>query len=270
MNNDKVIMIKKIKKILLISTITLFSISAFLGIIFVLVGVDSTAWKIIGTTAILGLLSLLSMNNVFRLESEQKQIKILSITALISNIFWSIPWIFIVWDIFRTFMCDESTVTGYYGYSYRDCSRSFYDFMEFIYKLVGTAGIISATTTVVANFLNMKNYSSAIKALKITAISSAIFLGAYFLPAIWFEDGGYISDTWRLIAVVAIIFVFSSIITPILAKIAKNKEKNSNAAPRVDEVQLREQIEAEVRAKIAQEQLSDIRTDATKTEQPDS
>jgi len=61
MDDNKVIIMKKI---LLISTITLFSISAFLGIIFVLVGADSTAYKIIGTTAILGLISWISLRNI--------------------------------------------------------------------------------------------------------------------------------------------------------------------------------------------------------------
>ena len=60
---------------LLFSTITLFSISAFLGIVFVLVSADSTAWKISGTVFVFALLSLFSMNNVFRLESERKSVK---------------------------------------------------------------------------------------------------------------------------------------------------------------------------------------------------
>jgi polyhydroxyalkanoate synthesis regulator phasin len=102
MTNNQIV---AIKRMLLFSTITLFSISAFLGIVFVLVSADSTAWKISGTVFVFALLSLFSMNNVFRLESERKSVKYLSVVALISNIFWSLPWILIIWNVFGLAMC---------------------------------------------------------------------------------------------------------------------------------------------------------------------
>ena len=255
MTNNRIV---AIKRMLLFSTITLFSISAFLGIVFVLVSADSTAWKISGTVFVFALLSLFSMNNVFRLESERKSVKYLSVVVLISNIFWSLPWILIIWNVFGLAMCTETVIR--YTYSYSQCPESYYDVMRFIYQLAGTAGIISLTVTVVANLLHIKDYSMAIKYLRISGISSAIFLGVYFLPSIWFSEANYISDTWRLIAVVAIIFAFSTIVTPILVKITRNKLERATPAPQMDEARLRQEIEAEVRAKIAQEIASSATT----------
>ncbi|MDR1969765.1 MAG: hypothetical protein LBQ11_00235 [Candidatus Nomurabacteria bacterium] len=261
------ISIKDIKRALLIATITLFSVSTFLAIIFVLLGTDETGWRIMGTTAILGLLALLSMNNVFRLENEQKTTRILSTTALISNVFWSIPWIFLVWNLFKIILCGESTA-GHYPL--RDCSVNYYTFMDLVGKIAITAGIISATSTVVANFLTIKNYSTAIKALRSMGISCAIFSGVYFMPAIWLVSD-YLEWSWRLFAIACIVLVFSCIVTPILAKVEKGKMQKpvSVPAPLVDEAKLREEIEAKVRAEITAEREQASQQQTESNDQPE-
>lgn len=242
-----------IKRFLLFSTISLFSLAAFLGVIFVLIGVDETAWKVCSTVLVFALLSLFSMNNIFRIESKRKTVKNLSIIALISNIFWSIPWIIFIWEPFKVFICTQTV--SYYGYNNLSlqCPVGYQNFMEALNTLSSTAIIISMVTTINSNFMNIKDYSPAIRYLRIAAISSATFLGVYFLPAVWKLDSEYISSTWRLITIVSIVFVFSAIITPILAKVARNKTQATAPVSPSDEARLRQEIEAEVRAKIAQE-----------------
>ncbi|MCL2094569.1 hypothetical protein FWH13_00385 [Candidatus Saccharibacteria bacterium] len=157
-----------------------------------------------------------------------------------------------LWGLFELLICGVSTTS-----TSRPCPTSYWNIMDVIYRIAGTAAIISATATVTANFLNIKNHTPTIKLLKTTVIASATFLGFYFLPAIW-SSSSYLSYTWRLAAVAAIIFVFSNIITLILTRIEKTKLQKSppnRTSPQpIDETKLRQEIEAEVRAKIAAEQ----------------
>ena len=235
-----------LRRLLVIATITLLSLSALLGIVFVLTGADGVAWKVCGTVAILGVLSLITMSNIFRFEGSRITIKILSVVAIVAAVIWTLLLIGTIWDVYRTIVCEDT---------YRTCSRLYSDFMQDILKIIVTGVIVSITTTVIGAFLQIKNHSSILAVFKYTAIASAVFLGVYFLPAIWFEDGDYIEDSWRLMAVVGIVFAFTSIVTPIVAKVQKSrslKSAEANPAP-IDEAKLRKEIEAEVRAKIATE-----------------
>ena len=234
------------------TTITLFSISAFLGIFFVVVGTDTLGWKVVGTTVILGLLSLLSMNNVMRLESPKAPIRNLSTIALISNLFWAIPWILIVWDAFEFFFCTQTPqryLSAHY-YLVADCPVWYSGMMELIIKIALTAGILSITTTIASNFLGIKNYTQAIGTLKNITTYSAATIGLYFLPAIWTEDADYIRESWRVITIFFIVLVFGSVVTPVLVRIAKAKTEKPlpQATNQVDEDKLRQEIEAKVRA----------------------
>ena len=249
-----------IKKLLFISTIVLFSISALLGIISILFGSDETVWKIAGTTALLGMLSLLSMNNVFRLESELSSVRTLSTIALVSNILWSLPWILFLWDFFVATLCDRTPVTteGYLHYS-STCSSLYYATTDVLHKIATTAAILSVVATVASNFLNIGYRTRTIDLFRYTAITSSTIIGLYFLPAIWSGEEEYIGRSWRFIAILAIIFVFSSIITPILTKVARTKSRNPATTTHqpVDEVALRRELEAKIRAEIAAEQRAE-------------
>lgn len=259
--------LQNIKTLLLTATITLFSISALLGIIFILVGTDTLGWRVVGTVAILGLLSLLSMNNVMRLESPKAPIRNLSTTALISNLFWAIPWILIVWNAFKSFLCTQvpqQYLSAQY-YLVADCPAWYNGMIELIIKIALTAGIISITTTIASNFLGIKNYTQAIGTLKNITTYSAATIGLYFLPAIWTEGANYIHESWRFITIIFIIFVFSSIVTPILARIARSKTDRPKAYPSpIDEKRLRQEIEAKVRAEIAAEQRAKSEEDTSR------
>ena len=238
--------LQRTKRALLISTIVLLSISALFGIIFVLVDTDKIAWRIIGTTAILGFLSLLSMNNVVRLEATRTPIRLLSITALVSNIVWSLPWIGMVWGIFGFFLCSGGT----------NCSNEYYAFLDLVYKIIVTASIVSIVTTIVANLLMIEQRSLSIKALRVLSIISITILGIYFLPPLWFHIDSYFELTWRIIAVVAILFVFSCCVLPVLMRAETNKLQKPST--HIDEAAIRREIETEVRAKLAHEQQNTI------------
>lgn len=236
-----------LRRLFVIATITLLSLSALLGIIFVLTGADVVAWKVCGTVAILGILSLIAMSNIFRFEGSRLTIKVLSVVAIVAAVVWAFLLIGTIWDVYRSIVCEDT---------YRNCSRFYSDLMQDILKIIVTGVIVSVTTTVIGAFLQIKNHSSILAVFKYTAIASAVFLGVYFLPAIWLEDGDYIEDSWRLMAVVGIVFAFTSIVTPIVSKVQKAKSLKGVEAKEtpVDEAKLRQEIEAEVRAKIASEQ----------------
>ena len=149
--------LKQIKRVLLRTTISLFTFSAVVAIIIVLGAAefDSTIGRIIGTTTILGLLSMLSMNNVDRLDSESIAARSLSAVALVSNLVWAIPWLLLGWEVFD------------------------YTLLTPLMRVILTAGVISSATTSIAHYLNLKRFNSAISALRVTAILSTIFLGSY-------------------------------------------------------------------------------------------
>lgn len=58
--------------------------------------------------------------------------------------------------------------------------RTYYDVAEVLLQIMATAIIVAVCTTVSANLLTVKNYSAAVRSLKITAIISVIFLGINF------------------------------------------------------------------------------------------
>ena len=257
-NQQRIAQLQQFKQPLRTATIALLSMSAALGIILVLTGAEGTAWQIVGTTTILGLLSLLSMNNIFRLESGKPSIRVLSATALISNLFWSLPCILIIWDLLELLFCGNSHNTGsYYSSYYQSCGMT----LRPIYNITITASILSMTTTAIANYLSIDAYSENIRRLRTLSVICASWIGVYFLPVIWFDEDSYLELTWRLTAVVAILLVFSNITLPMLvkselAKVRRERSAQAQAAPTlpIDEAKLRREIEAEVRAKIATEQ----------------
>lgn len=233
-----------LKKIVLYITIVLFSLSALIGIISVLTSADSTAWKICATTAILGGVALLTLNGITRLESNRRSVRILGAVSIAAHFVWAIIAIMLIWSVLKHFICEDV-----------DSCRTYYDVAEVLLQIMATAIIVAVCTTVSANLLTVKNYSAAVRSLKITAIISVIFLGVYFLPAIWLRETQYLGDTWQLISVVFIVAVFSGIMTPIFAILQRNKRKKEETPSdgAIDEVALRKKIEAEVRAEIEAE-----------------
>ncbi len=256
----KVSSLQKIKKFFLIATITLFSISAVLGIFFILFGADSIGGNVISTTAILGLLSLLTTNNIARSESKNIAVKVTSIGAIISNVVWVIPWICLVWDVFRPMMCAKSYYI-YGGGEFYNCSgqMNYYDTIECLWKIVGVSLVFSIVLTITSGFLKFKKYNSAIQILKIITIICACFLGLYFMFGILGENWAWLwrYEGWRLIAVVAVVLVFGLIVTPILVKVQAGKEKlkkDFKEQSKESEAELRARLEKEIRAEIAAEQ----------------
>lgn len=259
---------QKIRSILLKVMIICFSASAILGILLVLLSevVDSDFaeffLKLISTLLIVGALALFSMNNFTRLVTQDKIARIFPKAALVSNLFWAIPWILLVWGVMDLVgramgWCVLNRSWYYYSYSYYDCSRSYYDFISIVWRLVGVAVTISLCCTILSNFLVMKKSTPAISILQKTTITLTSILGIYVLCCI-IADKMLLDDCWQLLAVMAIIEIFGLVVTPILAKVHKSQEMKqalrAQVAPSIDEQKLRAEIEQEVRAKILAEQ----------------
>lgn len=256
----KISNLQRIKKFFLIATIFLFSVSALLGIFFILFGADETGGRVISTTAILGLLSLLTMNNLARAENKDVAVKFTSIGAIIFNVVWTIPWICLVWDVFRKMMCEKSYYR-YGGGEFYDCMghSDYFDMVDNLWKIVGTALIVSISLTIISSFLKFKKYNNVIQALKITTIVCTIILGFYFINSILTEEWSWLwgHGGWRLLAVVAVILVFCLIVTPILVGVKSSREKLAKDFKRQSkesEAELRVRLEKEIRAEIAKEQ----------------
>lgn len=216
--NNKSYRLGKIKKILLYLTIGLFSAGAILGIASVLFATGPTINQTIITVLIFGIVALFSMNAVSRIDTSNIYIKVLSIISFVSNFFWSIPAVLGVWGVFYTVLCIDQ-VKGRY---FTGCPDGYDETINTISRIAITAFIVTVTTTIIANLLNIKNYSLSVQISKIAAILSSTYLGIYFLPILWIDESGrYIENTWRLTIVVSIIFVFSVVVTPVLVKLSK-------------------------------------------------
>jgi len=218
--NKKSSRLGKIKKFLLYLTIGLFFLGAILGIASVLYSTGATVNQTGVTVIIFGIVSLFCMNAVNRIDTSNIYIKILSVISLVSNFFWSIPAVLGVWGVFYTVLCIDR-VKGRY---FTGCPDGYDETITMITRIAFTAFIVTVATTLINNFLNIKNYSRSVQISKIAAILSSIYLGLYFLPILWIEETGrYVEDTWRLTIVVSIVFVFSVIVTPILVKLSKSR-----------------------------------------------
>ena len=250
------------KKLFLYATISMFSLSAFLGICFILFGTNAIGGKAIGTTAIMGVFSLFTMNNIIRLENEQKSVRYSAAGALISNVIWLIPSVLMLWGFFEIFQtdCQSSGISrsGYAYEAYEACMQPYYVLQEVILKIINTACVTSAVLTLISNFMSFKNYTPAIRVLKITTMACGVLLGTYEIGAVFFNRT-INGEFWRVLAIVGIILVFGLIVTPIMVRISRKQEEASvdnNQRETVDEAVLRAQIEQEVRAEIAAEQAA--------------
>ena len=286
-------------KIFLYATIGLIGLSALIGI-FLIIFSDSGFVKdsinvlarIAGTTSILGLFCLLTMNHIFRCKHKKQLVRVAATAGLIMNIIWLIPWMLILWNAFDTLQdrCEYPSYT-YYNYrygsdayerayqererkynEYQKCMEPYENAVEISWKTVATAGALAILLTLIANYVIFENYNNAIRALKVTAIVCGILLVSTLILTLDFEVRDLGETFWKLMAIVGIVFVFAVIITPILVKVQKKKleaekpEKEKIAAPITkplfpkteeessDNSDLKEQIKAELREEMKGEE----------------
>jgi len=226
----------QIKQIFLKATIILLALSAILAIIAILISSNEFTLKILGTTLLLSLFSLISTNNILRLGSEQQIVRIAAVSALIADFIWLIPWLCVLWGLMPQYNLNTSS------------------FLTSTWDLIFTGLIIAVASTIVSNFINFYHIKdSTIQALASLTIISSIILSILWLLDIWFEPST--SYPWQLHTIFLVFFVFGLVTTPILVKIRyDNIQKEAQPSPSQEE--LRAQIEREVRAKIATEQAA--------------
>lgn len=234
MNSSTLSPITKLKKPLLRATIGLFGISAALGVFFVISAPEGEAWRILATTTLLAFFSLFTTNNLIRLDHTASHIKALAAAAIVSNLLWAAPWLFIIWEFIG----------------------SSWDGFEILWRTIWTFTILSICLTLTGSFLAMKSNSPGFHTTRTAAIVSAWLLYLYILPAILeIQEPGYLGDSWQLIAIASIVFVFCAISTPILAKLKPSKQTSNDDTYREQiRAELRAEIEAEVRAELKLEQ----------------
>ncbi len=265
-----------IKKYLVIATIILICSCAFLAILMIFFGTNITLLKVISTLLIMYLVLMYSTNNFVRMDNSLMLVRALSITALIANFFWSILWILLVWGVFGAW--DTTT-------------------QNTVWRIIGSGAVISAFCTFLSSqVVHITGQPAIIKFFKSLPLVCAAFLGIDLLLVIWIDDMGG-DMIWKLILSEIILVALQGIITAILRRNAWRLESSHNAqmSPSVPTAQeddtnakqilqnqdnanepaivqektyedeLREQIEQEVRAKIAAEQLEAQNHEAKKT-----
>lgn len=226
----------KFKNISLKATIILLATSAIVAIITILISGNEFTFKILATTLLLSLFSLISTNNILRLSSEQKIVKITAASALIADIIWILPLLFMLWGPIP-------------GYTVK--TRAFW---TFVWQITLTGLTIAIASTIASKFICFyRTKNSAIQALASLTIISSTVLSLLWLTNIWFMPS--IGLPWQLYTIFFIFLVFGTIITPILAKV-KHIDAHQTNQPPLNQEELRAQIEREVRAQIAAEQAT--------------
>ena len=275
-------------KFFLFATIGFFSLDAVIGIFMILFGSVIHNGLIIGqiaaTAAILGLFSLLTMNNIFRRESRDKIVKISSTAAIIFNIVWIVPWLLIVWNCFDPLMekCEYPEwprssydsvryETQHQEYMqrvavYNKCMEPYENAIEISWKLIANGIIVAIYLTLLANYTSFKSKTKSIIVMKMLALISGAILAIFLISQITINNIHIDETTAKLLAILGIVFIFCLITTPILVRAEKKKrgkndmieEEEPAVAPApkpvaVDEAALRQKIEAELRPKIEAE-----------------
>lgn len=285
-------------KVFMYATIGFVSLSALIGVFVILFSetklVKDSAevlLRIAGTTSVLGLFCLLTMNHIFRSKNKKQLVRVVATIGLVMNIIWLIPWMLNLWNAFDV-LEDRCVHPEYPSYSYsrygtydyektrneyerkyreyRKCLEPYENAKEISWKTVATAGALAILITLIANYVAFENYTSAIKALKVTAISCGVLLVGTLILVMDFEVKDLGEAYWKFVMIAGIAFVFALIIAPILVKVQKKKlgldksEEEVIAAPITkplfekkgeegDDVDLKEQIKAELREEMKDE-----------------
>jgi len=250
--------LSQIRQFLLYISISLFSVCALMGIMTALSGpVD---WRILTTTLFTAVASLFAMGGVARLEDDQRLIKTLSSLSLVINALWLLGALILVWELLPSLgICNTSASYEFpEGYDYMLCGR----LKETLLKLTITAFIITSLTTLTAKFLSFKRNNSIISGLVTLTISSASLLSLVGLSILWQKHGGdALTANWQLLTIFGILTVFGLVVTPVLMRAQAYKQKSQAAVSDEERQRLRQEIEQEVRAKIAAEQQANTPED---------
>ena len=250
--------LSQIRQFLLYISISLFSVCALMGIMATLSGpVD---WRILTTTLFTAVASLFAMGGVARLEDEQRLIKTLSVVSLIVNALWLLGALILVWDLLSSLGICNTNISFEFpgGYDYMLCGQ----LEEILTKLTVTVFIITSLTTLIAKFLSFKRNDSIISGLVTLTISSASLLSLVGLSILWQKHGGdALTANWQLLTIFGILTVFGLVVTPVLIRAQAYKQKSQAAVSDEERQRLRQEIEQEVRAKIAAEQQANTPED---------
>ncbi len=197
MNQNQNTPLQKLKTFGVYATIAMLIVSAIIAIFMIFFGTERTLLQVLATMAILYLTTLLCANNASQFESPYTVTRVLSIVALIINIFWSLPWILIVWGCFD------------------------YGTADIVWRLVWTALSLSVYCTVMSTALpaviyNFKGYQRVQQFIPMMLVSY-IFLNV--IVAIWTFDYTSTYDLiMRLIAAEAILLVVQWAVPEILIR----------------------------------------------------
>lgn len=241
---------QQIKRYFLIAMVALLSLSAMLGIGMILFGPFSWEMvRVVGTTVTLGISALLMSGNVARL-NERSLVRILMWMALVANFLATLYVILGIWGVF-------SSGCGWAEYN-SACMRGWRSLMEITLKVFLICLNMAVSLSIIGRFLTYRTQHSEVMAVCYATIAVTVILAMIFAIMALF---GIETDevTLKIIVILCILLVFGLIATPILMALERNRDKkiveSNMVSSGVDEQVLRAQIEQEVRAKIAAEQM---------------
>ena len=269
---------KNIKATIQKAAIWIFVGGVILSAVMIAVGgIDefSVFGKLSGTLMILALMLIVSVFDFAKIETGNKETQLFAFIGVISNVFWALLWIGLIWGVFN-YWTDRciSVRSSYYSvsscYSY---AISFFGKMALISSFLSALGLFGSA------IMGIKEYdkSSSIRPLKITAIAcltyEMIFWSITTFMNFQFGEHVILARLAAIAGLAAFVWFVAGIVAAFISRGVKNSkeyERNKElmekglaaanaqaatpAAPKTDE-ELRAEIEEKVRREMIEKEV---------------
>ncbi len=219
MNDPQNSRFQRAKSIILYTTISLLVAGAAIAIFMIFFGPTHIFGQILSTIFVLYLMTILSINNLSHTGDIYYSTRICSIIALVANLFWVIPWILLVWDIFGV---DNTTA-------------------EMIWRFMWTMLVIALYFTVISTQIPfLKKFSGpifvkrAIPVVLVTYIclNALIFIWTHSVSRYYLGSIGASMDiVFKMTCAEIILLILQWAIPEILLRNQQSKQQNTIMMP---------------------------------------
>ena len=194
--------------------------------------------------AILGLCSLILIDNIIHAESKKTFVRIISYIAVALNVLWAATWCLNVMNVFDELKrgCIEPPYgLEYENYSfksmeefeyyidsasrYHKCAGSYEDAVKTMWTITSISAVFGLLLTALAGILSYENYNSKVKIAKYAALAIAGILALFELAIISImiqEHSHYKTETMIIFAIIPPACLM---VTQMLMMVYKSKQK---------------------------------------------
>lgn len=194
--------------------------------------------------AILGLCSLILIDNIIHAESKKTFVRIISYIAVALNVLWAATWCLNVVNVFDGLKsgCTEPPYgLEYENYCfkskeefedfidsasrYHKCARSYEDAVKTMWIITSISAVFGLLLTALAGILSYENYNSKVKIAKYVALAIAGILALFEFGAISMIQEGHSHYKTETMIILAIIPPACLVVTQMLMMVYKSKQK---------------------------------------------